>query len=100
MIINYEQNAHGVLDRMPQRYSPICSGDTCHMSPEQLEYQRFDLELCFSPIWPIFLISLSFSLPSPSQDTHTAEPAYNDIGLYDTSAITSDILWRQLIPHC
>jgi hypothetical protein len=28
------------------------------------------------------------------------EPGYNDIGLYDTSPITSDILWYQLIPHC
>jgi hypothetical protein len=30
----------------------------------------------------------------------TVEPGYNDIGLYDTSPITSDILWYQLIPHC
>jgi hypothetical protein len=30
----------------------------------------------------------------------TVEPVYNDIGLYDTSSITSDILWYQLIPHC
>jgi hypothetical protein len=30
----------------------------------------------------------------------TVEPGYNDIGLYDTSSITSDILWYQLIPHC
>jgi len=28
-----------------------------------------------------------------------AEPGYNDIGLRDTSSITSDILWYQLIPH-
>jgi hypothetical protein len=25
----------------------------------------------------------------------TAEPGYNDIGLYDTSRIASDILWYQ-----
>ena len=31
---------------------------------------------------------------------NTVEPGYNDIGLYDTSPITSDILWYQLIPHC
>ena len=31
---------------------------------------------------------------------YTVEPAYNDIGLYDTSSIASDILWYQLIPHC
>jgi hypothetical protein len=27
------------------------------------------------------------------------EPGYNDIALYDTSFITSDILRHQLIPH-
>jgi hypothetical protein len=31
---------------------------------------------------------------------NTVEPGYNDIGLYDTSPITSDILWYQLIRHC
>jgi hypothetical protein len=31
---------------------------------------------------------------------YTVEPGYNDIGLYDTSSITSDILWYQLIRHC
>jgi hypothetical protein len=30
----------------------------------------------------------------------TVEPSYNDIGLYDTSPIASDILWYQLIRHC
>jgi len=30
----------------------------------------------------------------------TVEPAYNDIGLYDTMLIQSDILWYQLIRHC
>jgi hypothetical protein len=30
----------------------------------------------------------------------TIELGYNDIGLYDTSFIASDILWYQLIPHC
>jgi hypothetical protein len=28
----------------------------------------------------------------------TVEPGHNDIGLYDTSSITSDILWYQLNP--
>jgi len=32
--------------------------------------------------------------------SNTVEPGYNDIGLYDTSSITSDILWHQLIPYC
>jgi hypothetical protein len=31
---------------------------------------------------------------------NTVEPGYNDIGLYDTSLIESDILWYQLIPRC
>ena len=31
---------------------------------------------------------------------NTVERGYNDVGLYDTSSITSDILWYQLIPHC
>jgi hypothetical protein len=30
---------------------------------------------------------------------NTVEPAYNDIGLYDTSSIPSDVLRYQLIPH-
>jgi hypothetical protein len=32
--------------------------------------------------------------------TNTVEPGYNDIGLYDTSLIASDVLWCQLILHC
>jgi len=31
---------------------------------------------------------------------YSVEPGYNDIDLYDTSSITSDILWYQTIPHC
>jgi hypothetical protein len=31
---------------------------------------------------------------------HTLEPGYNDIGLWDTSSITSDVLCYQLIPPC
>jgi hypothetical protein len=31
---------------------------------------------------------------------NTAKPAYNNIGLYDTSHIASDIPWYQLIHHC
>jgi hypothetical protein len=27
-------------------------------------------------------------------------PGYNDIGLYDTTPVMSDILWYQLIRHC
>jgi hypothetical protein len=30
----------------------------------------------------------------------TVEPGYNDIVLYDTPPIASDILWYQLIRHC
>ena len=32
--------------------------------------------------------------------SYTVEPGYNDIGLYDTPHITSDILWYQSVPHC
>ena len=28
------------------------------------------------------------------------EPGYNDIGLYDTLYIASDILWYRLVPRC
>jgi hypothetical protein len=31
-----------------------------------------------------------------SETENTVEPSYNDIGLYDTSPITLDILWYQL----
>jgi len=31
---------------------------------------------------------------------YTVGAGYNDIGLCDTSFITSDILWYQLIPRC
>jgi hypothetical protein len=31
---------------------------------------------------------------------YRVEPGYKDIGLHDTSSITSDILWYQLISRC
>ena len=31
---------------------------------------------------------------------NTVERGYNDVGLYDTSSITSDIMCYQLIRHC
>jgi hypothetical protein len=31
---------------------------------------------------------------------YTGELGYNDICIYDTSSIASDILCYQLIPHC
>jgi hypothetical protein len=31
---------------------------------------------------------------------NTVERGYNNVGLYDTSSITSDILCYQLIRHC
>jgi hypothetical protein len=34
------------------------------------------------------------------QHINTGEPGYNDVGLWDTSPIASDILWSQLIRHC
>jgi len=30
----------------------------------------------------------------------TIEPGHNDVGLSDTSSITSRVLWYQFIPHC
>jgi hypothetical protein len=36
----------------------------------------------------------------PSHCSVLKTPVYNDIGLYDTPPITSDVLWHQLIPHC
>ena len=33
-----------------------------------------------------------------SQHCKTVEPGYNDIDLNGTSSITSDIMWKQLIP--
>jgi hypothetical protein len=41
-----------------------------------------------------------FHLGYQSSFVYTVAAGYNDIGLYDTSSITSDILWYQLIPHC
>ena len=44
------------------------------------------------------LIARCKSLCNPLQtEEYTVEPGYNDIGLYDTSSIASDILWYQLI---
>ena len=31
---------------------------------------------------------------------YKVEPDYNDIGLSDTSYITSEVLWYKLIPRC
>jgi len=46
-----------------------------------------------------FIGSLTFVLQTSSVLSCTVEPGYNDIGLYDTSPITSDIMWYQLIPR-
>ena len=35
-----------------------------------------------------------------SLNSNTVEPGYNDVGLCDTSSITSHILRYLLIPHC
>jgi len=44
--------------------------------------------------------SCSDRLPSYWQMNSTAEPGYKEIELCDTSYITSDIRWHQLIPNC
>jgi hypothetical protein len=62
------------------------------------------------PAWDYSSYSIA-EVPSFPEVTHLAwsqsrtlkksvEHHYNDIGLYDTPSITSDILWYQLIPHC
>jgi hypothetical protein len=51
----------------------------------------------------LFLISRSYQLIRSSQGVKlsTVEPGYNDIVLCDTSSITSDVQWYQLIiPYC
>ena len=50
-----------------------------------------DIPLCYDII--IYKLCIS-------QNTTTVEPGYNDIALYETSPITSDILLYQLIRHC
>jgi hypothetical protein len=35
-----------------------------------------------------------------NNNLYRVDPAYNSIGLCDTSPIASYILWNQLIPHC
>jgi len=47
---------------------------------------------CFDPLRIIFR-------EEPHQSV-IAEPAYNDIRLYNVSCITTCILRYQLIPHC
>ena len=48
-----------------------------------------------------FLPSPAFKAVYPmSFLSHALEPGYNDIGLYDTSSITSDMLCYQFIRHC
>jgi hypothetical protein len=41
--------------------------------------------------------TINLSLP---WETSTVKPGYNDIGLYGTSPVASDILWYELICHC
>jgi hypothetical protein len=44
-------------------------------------------------------IKSTFFIRPVKISSNTVEPAYNDIGLCGTSAIMSDILWYQFIPH-
>jgi hypothetical protein len=43
---------------------------------------------------------MNIRMSSSSKYWSTVKPSYNDISLYDTSSIASDILWCQLIPQC
>jgi hypothetical protein len=65
-----------------------------------LKFPFLILFYCFLKQWLCDRSSLLFSRAFKFTLPSTLEPAYNDIGLYDTSSITSDILWYQLIPHC
>jgi hypothetical protein len=42
-------------------------------------------------VWCLFYYDINLQ--------YTVEPGYNDIGLYNTSPITSDIQWYLLIPY-
>jgi hypothetical protein len=42
--------------------------------------------------------SANFYIKIPMQKIKST-PVNNNIGLYDTPSITSDILWHQLVPH-
>jgi hypothetical protein len=57
--------------------APVCHAPVCHVP------------VCHAPV-----------CHAPDTQASRVEPGYNDIGLYDTSPIASDILWYQLIPHC
>jgi hypothetical protein len=45
-------------------------------------------------------LSGTYSISKHTEIQITVKPGYNDIGLYETSPIESDILWYQLILHC
>jgi hypothetical protein len=44
-------------------------------------------------------LNMAFILNKDTCIAYTVEPGYNDIGLYNTPSITSDIMWYHLIPH-
>jgi hypothetical protein len=71
---------------------PVFLWGTLPLSVERIS-QIFicDISLCYDII--IYKLCIR-------HNTTTVEPGYNDIGLYETSPITSDILWYQLIRHC
>jgi hypothetical protein len=47
--------------------------------------------------WQLRLVVLTKT--NQQRDVYRVEPGYNNIGLYDTSSVTSDVLLYQLIPH-
>jgi len=54
-------------------------------------FTYFGIKPFLRHFWLMYMLALQFS---------TIEPGYYDIGVYNTSSITSDILWYQLILHC
>jgi hypothetical protein len=54
---------------------------------------------CFLLRTQLILLHAAYDVQVPNLVAQSVEPGYNDICLYDTSSIASDILWYQLIPH-
>ena len=69
-------------------------------------YRRRVCTPLFALDWAIDMRHRAFKIDSIFQRgllhtyTYTVDHGYNDIGLCDTSSISSGVLWCQLRPHC